>query len=177
MFRPRVLLVLLAAVLGLLLAPSALAEAPHFYSPPYIDGSNPPTVGDTLTGQNGGVFCMPGPCFQQTFQWFHCSANSNITSCAAVSDVTEKQEYVVQASDVGWSLVVQVTPWNHDCSENGKECHDSHTSMNSAPTLPVKAAASSGGGGSDGGGGSTPPPPPPTPLTVLPGQLFPATPG
>lgn len=173
MFRPRVLLVALAAALGLLFAPSALAEKPHFYSPPYIDGSNPPTVGDTLTGQNGGVGCSPA-CFKQTFQWFHCSANSNITSCVAVTDVTEKQEYVVQASDVGWSLVVQVTPWNHDCNEKMTECRDSSTSMNSAPTAPVKAAAGSGGSGS---GTPPPPPPPPIPLTVLPAKLFPATPG
>jgi hypothetical protein len=166
MLRPPVLLASLAAALSLVFAPSAPAEAPHFYSPPYILGPNPPTVGSILTGENGGVVCAPG-CFKQTFQWFHCTANSNVSNCVPVSDVTEEQEYVVQAGDVGWSLVVQVTPWNHDCNEKLTECRDSHTSRNSAPTAPVLGAV----------GGGAPPPPPPAPVIVAPAKFFPATPG
>jgi hypothetical protein len=168
---------LLALVLAL--PQGAGAQEPTWYSLPYILGPNPPKVGDELSGENGGLYCAPA-CDSQVYQWFHCTANTNYSNCVPSSPVQDTKYYKVQESDVGWSLVVQVTARNHDCNEKGTECRDVSKYKNSLPTAPVQ------GGTPTAPQAPAPPttpttpapaPPPPTPLELAPETLFPTTPG
>jgi hypothetical protein len=174
MLRPLRLFVLALAALVLILPSTASAQEPMWYSLPYIVGSDPPKVGDELSGENGGLYCLP-VCFSQVYQWYHCTANTNYSNCVPVGPVQESKYYTVQATDVGWSLVVQVLATNHDCNAPNTECRDVTKWKNSLPTAPVLGTTTSPAPG----GGTTPPPTPaPAPsLEVSPGALFPTTPG
>jgi len=175
-------LALLALVL--VLPPGAVAQEPTWYSLPYVTGPNPPKIGDELSGENGGLYCSP-ECQSQVYQWFHCTANTNYSNCVPSSPVQDDKHYKVQESDVGWSLVVQVTARNHDCNEKGTECRDVTKFKNSLPTAPVQGATTPSP--TTPAAPATPATPTtpavpaapaaPPPLELFPGELFPTTPG
>jgi hypothetical protein len=178
MLRPIRLFMLALVALVLVLPQGAAAQEPTWYSLPYVIGPNPPKVGDQLSGENGGLYCAPA-CYQQVYQWYHCTANTNYSNCVAASPVQESKYYKVQESDVGWSLVVQVLASSHDCNEANTECRDVTKWKNSLPTAPVQGTQTTTQPGTQPGTPpvAPPPPPPPPPLVVQPAALFPATPG
>jgi hypothetical protein len=64
-------------------------------------------VGDVLSGTNG---TWNIGAIRYTYQWEDC--NSSGTSCTAISGATTNA-YTVQSSDVGYTIVFQVTAYNY----------------------------------------------------------------
>jgi hypothetical protein len=64
-------------------------------------------VGDVLSGTNG---TWNIGAIRYTYQWEDC--NSSGTSCVAISGATTNA-YTVQSSDVGYTIVFQVTAYNY----------------------------------------------------------------
>jgi hypothetical protein len=137
LLRPRRLLLLALTAFALVLPASASAQEPTWTSPPAVNvpgGVGAPVPGDVLTGDVGGLVCSPA-CSQISYTWFHCTANSNTSSCVPVDAGFDT--YLVQPSDVGWSIVLQITATNRDCNEANTECRDVTRTRMSPPSLPV----------------------------------------
>jgi hypothetical protein len=131
---------------GLLLtAGVAAAEAPFNSEKPSITGPNPPSVGDTLTGNNGswlysdGTSC--GADCSYTFEFSRCTANS-ASDCTVVRSDSAERNYTAQGGDADSSILLKVTAHKRDCNAIGEDCRDITRSATSSPTAPVGGSAS-----------------------------------
>ncbi len=98
-----------AAVAG---AQAAALGAPVNTAPPAITGT--PSVGETLTAQNGSWTETP-TAYQ--YQWLRCGTSGE--SCVGISGQTQKT-YAVTSTDTGRTLRVRVTAVNADGATNAR---------------------------------------------------------
>lgn len=99
---------LLAALLLIATASTALAAAPVNRSAPTIEGNA--VVGETLSTGNG---VWQGNPTSFTYQWLRCDAKG--AACASIPGATSRT-YAVTKTDVGRTVVVLVTAKNADGS-------------------------------------------------------------
>jgi hypothetical protein len=125
-------------------AGAASAEAPFNSEKPSISGPNPPSVGSTLTGNNGswlytsGNSCG-GDC-SYTFEFSRCTAKT-AESCTVVRGDSGDRNYVVQGGDAGFSILLKVTAHKYDCNAINEDCRWITVSAFSSPTAPVGGSA------------------------------------
>jgi hypothetical protein len=122
----------------------ASAEAPFNSEKPSITGPNPPSVGDTLTGNNGswlytnGSSCG-GDC-SYTFEFSRCTASTS-ANCTVVRGDSGDRNYAVQGGDAGSSILLKVTAHKRDCNAINEDCRDIAVTASSSPTAPVGGSA------------------------------------
>ena len=122
-----------AAALFLVYAPSALADAPLFFSPASITPTNP-VIGTTLEGHNGSPYCSPScdpnapdghpepymtifPGADPPSGIFFTFSRCDDTGCTVVQDKsTSNTNYVVQPADAGHWIRLTVTATNLNCA-------------------------------------------------------------
>ena len=147
-FRPSLVAVALGAVLTLVLAGAALAEAPQINTPASISGNA--TVGQQLTAHNGTWLYADGSACREectmSYQWQRCS-----NGCADIAGAGTRF-YTVQAADAGHTIRVMETmskrdcgAWNNaagtqECADISRSAPSGHTSVvpgGTAPTSPT----------------------------------------
>jgi len=170
-----------AALLTLVLAGSAGATRPGWYSNPSITGSA--DVGATLTASDGGLYCDPGcvaagpdPARPGTyFEWVSCPSATSGGSDAPAGGLPDQRRpcpggtslsgapsttattYTVKSSDAGRWIQLHVVATNYDCGEVVREGEDAGKQECNYST----AEGYSSTVGPVGGSAATPPPPPP----------------
>ncbi len=146
--RSSLVAVAVCAVLTLLFAGVARAEAPQINTPVAITGNA--AVGQELTAHNGTWLYADGTSCQSectmSYQWQRCAGG-----CADIASAVGRF-YTVQAADAGHTLRVMETMSKHDCgawnyAAGTQECADisrsapsGHTSVvpgGAAPTTPT----------------------------------------
>ena len=134
-FRPSLVAVALGAVLTLVLAGAALAEAPQINTPASISGNA--TVGQQLTAHNGTWLYADGSACREectmSYQWQRCS-----NGCADIAGASTRF-YTVQAADAGHTIRVMETMSKRDCgawnnAAGTQECADISRNAPSAHT-------------------------------------------
>ena len=129
---------LVAVLVGLVAAASALAAAPRTSSPPTLDGTF--RQGETIRTSNGTWTNNPT---SFSYRWLRCD-NQN---CSRISGATANTYRLVQA-DVGKSIVSEVTARNGDGSATARSAFSPQVADNTAPaaTAPptISGAASVG---------------------------------
>ena len=105
-------------------------------SVPVVSGQA--VVGQTVSGSNGS-WSGSQP-ISYAYQWEDCDSSG--ANCSAIGGATGSS-YLVAASDVGFTLVLQVTASNS-------------AGQQSASSAPTAVVSQSGGGGGGGGGGTGP---------------------
>ena len=140
----RLILPMLVLAGALSLSGVAAAEAPQNSDPPSITGPNPPSVGSTVTGNNGSwIYASGQSCGSDcsyTFEFRRCKANTAENCSVARSDSAD-QHYTVQPADAGSSLVLRVTAHKRDCNAINEDCRDITREAFSSPTAPVGGSA------------------------------------
>jgi hypothetical protein len=163
-FRPSLVAVALGAVLTLLFAGAALAEAPQINTPASISGNA--TVGQQLTAHNGTWLYADGSACREectmSYQWQRCS-----NGCADIAGAGTRY-YTVQAADAGHTIRVMETMSKRDCgawnnAAGTQECADISRSAPSGHTAVVP-----GGTAPTTPGGPTTPVPPAGPKPQAP---------
>jgi fibronectin-binding autotransporter adhesin len=108
------LCVLAVCLFGTALCGVAVGAVPTNTTPPAISGASPPQVGDVLT-ETPAVWAGSPTDIQ--VQWEDCAPDSvTIETCTPIAGAT-RTTYRVDASDVGFSLLVEETASNADGSE------------------------------------------------------------
>ena len=147
-FRPSLVAVALGAVLTLLFAGAALAEAPQINTPASISGNA--AIGQQLTAHNGTWLYADGSACREectmSYQWQRCS-----NGCADIAGAGTRF-YTVQAADAGHTIRVMETmskrdcgAWNNaagtqECADISRSAPSGHTSVvpgGTAPTSPT----------------------------------------
>jgi hypothetical protein len=111
-------------------AGAAIQAAPVNSAPPTITGT--PSVGETLTAQNGTWTNSP-TAYQ--YQWLRCGTSGE--SCVGISGSTQKT-YVVASADSAHTLRVRVTAVNADGATNARSAATSVVGSTGAPKNTVR---------------------------------------
>jgi hypothetical protein len=126
----------LAALVALAAAGVATAATPVNTSPPTISGT--PTVGQTLTAENGTWSNSPT---SFAYQWLRCNGGGN--ACVSVANGTQKT-YTLVGADAGRTIRVRVTATNADGSASAESAQTAAIAQRSpapSPAAPKNTAA------------------------------------